>query len=99
MIPADCRIDTHKLRDLLGAGKKQVHLASEDDLRRDYPDFDLGAVPPLGGARHDPVLVDQRVADRDAIVLEAGSHEQSVRLAPADLVRAANARVADLCQD
>ena len=99
VIPADCRIDTHKLRDLLGAGKKQVHLASEDDLRRDYPDFDLGAVPPLGGARHDPVLVDQRVADRDAIVLEAGSHEQSVRLAPADLVRAANARVADLCQD
>ena len=99
VIPADCRIDTHKLRDLLGAGKKQVHLASEEDLRRDYPDFDLGAVPPLGGARHDPVLVDRRVADRDAIVLEAGSHEQSVRLAPADLVRAANARVADLCQD
>jgi Ala-tRNA(Pro) deacylase len=98
VIPADCRIDTHKLRDLLGGGKK-VHLASEDDLRRDYPDFDLGAVPPLGGARRDPVLVDRRVADRRTIVLEAGSHEQSVRLAPADLVRAAEAQIADLCQD
>jgi Ala-tRNA(Pro) deacylase len=99
VIPADCRIDTHKLRDLLGAGKKQVHLASEDDLRRDYPDFDLGAVPPLGGSRHDPVLVDRRVADRESIVLEAGSHEQSIRLKPADLVRAADAQIADLCQD
>jgi Ala-tRNA(Pro) deacylase len=98
VIPADCRLDTHKLRKLLGAGKK-VHLASEDDLRRDYPDFDLGAVPPLGGTRHDPVLVDRRVADRDAIVLEAGSHEQSLRLKPADLVRAADAQVADICQD
>jgi Ala-tRNA(Pro) deacylase len=99
VIPADRRIDAHKLRDLLGAGKKQVHLATEDDLRRDYPDFDLGAVPPLGGARSDPVLVDRRVADRDAIVLEAGSHEQSLRLKPADLVRAADAQVADICQD
>jgi Ala-tRNA(Pro) deacylase len=99
VIPADCRIDTHKLRDLLGAGKKKVHLATEDDLRRDFPDFDLGAVPPLGGARHEPVLVDRRVAERDAIVLEAGSHEQSIRLKPADLVRAADAQVADICQD
>jgi Ala-tRNA(Pro) deacylase len=99
VIPADCRIDTHKLRQLLGAGRKNVHLASEDDLRRDYPDFDLGAVPPLGGTRHDPVLVDRRVAERDAIVLEAGSHEQSLRLKPADLVRAADAQVADICQD
>jgi Ala-tRNA(Pro) deacylase len=99
VIQADCRIDTHKLRELLGAGKKKVHLASEDDLRRDYPDFDLGAVPPLGGARQDPVLVDRRVADRGTIVLEAGSHEQSVRLDPADLVRAASAQIADICQD
>ncbi len=99
VIPGDCRIDSRKLRELLGAGKKQVHLATEDDLRRDYPDFELGAVPPLGGARHDPVLVDRRVADRDAIVLEAGSHEQSLRLKPADLVDAADAQVVDICQD
>src|SRR5712691_12309861 len=99
VIPGDCRIDSHKLRELLGGGKKQVHLATEDDLRRDYPDFELGAVPPLGGARHDLVLVDRRVAERDAIVMEAGSHEQSLRLKPADLVRAADAQVADICQD
>src|SRR6266540_4843229 len=99
VIPADCRIDTHKLRDLLGGGKKKVHLATEDDLRRDFPDFDLGAVPPLGGARRDPVLVDRRVADRETVVLEAGSHQESVRLNPAELVRAADAQIADICQD
>jgi prolyl-tRNA editing enzyme YbaK/EbsC (Cys-tRNA(Pro) deacylase) len=75
-----------------------VHFASEDDLRRDYPDFELGAVPPLGG-RGDPVVVDAQLASRDAIVLEAGSHEQSVRLSRSELVRAANAEVADICRD
>ena len=32
-------------------------------------------------------------------MLEAGSHEQSVRIAAADLVRAAGAEVADICED
>jgi len=99
VLPADCRVDMHKLRELLDVGKKKTHLATEDDLRRDYPDFELGAVPPLGGARKDPVIVDSRLAERGSIVLEAGSHEQSVRLSAPDLVRAASAQVADICQD
>jgi hypothetical protein len=32
-------------------------------------------------------------------VLEAGSHEQSVRIATSDLVRAAAAGVADICKE
>jgi Ala-tRNA(Pro) deacylase len=99
VVPASCRLDERKVRDLTGASKKHVHLATEDDLRRDYPDFELGAVPPIGGSRSDPVVVDSRVAARESVVLEAGSHEQSVRIAPADLVRAAQAEVADICRD
>lgn len=99
VVPASCRLDERKLRDVAGGSKKDVHLASEDDLRRDYPDFDLGTVPPVGGARRDPVIVDSRLEARESVVLEAGSHEQSVRIATADLVRAAGARVADICRD
>jgi Ala-tRNA(Pro) deacylase len=99
VVPASCRLDERKLRDVAGGRKKDVHLAAEDDLRRDYPDFELGAVPPIGGARRDQVLVDSRVAARDTVVLEAGSHEQSVRMAAADLVRAAGAEVADICRE
>src|SRR5436309_1935130 len=47
VVPASCRLDERKVRDMTGGDKKDVHLASEDDLRRDYPDFDLGAVPPV----------------------------------------------------
>lgn len=96
VVPASCRLDLRKLR---GAGKKKVHLASEEDLRHDYPEFDLGAVPPLGGERRDRVIVDRRVAERESVVLEAGSHDESVRIASADLVRAARAEIADICAD
>ena len=99
VLPASERVDLPKVADLLGAGHKQVQLASEDDMKRDYPDFALGAVPPLGGTAGDQVIVDSRVAERDSVVLEAGSHERSVRLKSADLVRLAGAQVADIAKD
>jgi Ala-tRNA(Pro) deacylase len=99
VLPASERIDVHKLREITGGGKKDVHLASEEDLARDYPEFDLGAVPPFGGSRRDPVVVDRRLAGRDSIVLEAGSHEHSLRLPAADLLRIAHAEIADISVD
>jgi Ala-tRNA(Pro) deacylase len=97
VLPASERLDMHKLRALLATGKA-LHLLTEDDLARDYPEFELGAVPPLGG-RTDEVIVDRRIAELDRIAIEAGSHSHSVRIAPADLVSAAQARVADVCAD
>jgi Ala-tRNA(Pro) deacylase len=99
VIPASRRLDLHKLREVSGGGKHKVHLASEDDLRSDFAEFELGAVPPLGGAQRNPVVVDERVAEQETIVLEAGSHDESVRIAAADLVRVAGAEIADICED
>ena len=56
-------------------------------------------MPPFGGAHADSVVVDLRLAGRESVVLEAGSHDQSIRLAIADLLRVAKARVADICQE
>src|SRR2546430_9225376 len=42
VIPGSCRLDMAKVREVVGAAGKSVHLASEDDLARDYPEFDLG---------------------------------------------------------
>jgi Ala-tRNA(Pro) deacylase len=99
VLPATERIDLRKLRRIHGGGKKKVHLASEEQLARDYPEFDLGAVPPIGGARRDRVVVDRRLAERDSVVLEAGSHEESVRIPTGDLLRVTEAEVVDICAD
>ena len=98
VLPASERLDLHKVAAVLEVGGKKVHLASEDDLARDYSEFELGAVPPFGG-REDRVIVDERLAARDSVVLEAGTHEKSVRLKAADLVRLAGAQVADISRE
>jgi Ala-tRNA(Pro) deacylase len=95
VLAASERIDVRKVAAVLGVGGKKVHLASEDDLARAYPDFELGAVPPFGGPE-DQVVVDERLAGRDSVVLEAGTHERSVRLKASDLVRVTRAHVADI---
>ena len=99
VLPASERLDLGKLSELLGFGKKEIHLASEGALARDYPEFDLGAVPPLGGSRREPVVMDSRIAERETIVLEAGTHEESIRVARDAVMRLTNAKVADISQD
>jgi len=53
----------------------------------------------VGGPAGDRVAVDRRLADRDTIVIEAGSHDESVRLAATDLIVLAHAAIGDLCHD
>jgi prolyl-tRNA editing enzyme YbaK/EbsC (Cys-tRNA(Pro) deacylase) len=55
-------------------------------------------VPPFGG-REDQVIVDERLAARDSVVLEAGSHDRSVRLKATDLVELTSAQVADITRE
>jgi Ala-tRNA(Pro) deacylase len=87
------------VRKLVGGSKKKIHLLSEDDLATEYPEFELGAVPPFGGERDDPVILDRSLADQESVVLEAGSHDESVRLKTADLIAVTKAQVADIVAD
>ena len=99
VLPAPERLDVGKLAEFLAVGRKSVALASEDALGRDYSEFPLGAVPPFGGGRRDPVVLDRRLEERESVVLEAGSHDESIRIRRDDLVRLTGARVADVVQD
>jgi Ala-tRNA(Pro) deacylase len=99
VVPATERLDLRKLRELLGATKREVKLATERDLARDYAEFDLGAVPPIGGKRDDSVVTDRRLIERKELVLEAGNHDESIRMGREDLVKATGAQVADISQD
>lgn len=98
VLPASERIDLRKVREALGDGKR-IRLATEDELQRDYQEFELGAVPPLGGSRTDPVLLDVGLASRESLVFEAGAHDESVRMSAGDLLALSRAQVADICRD
>jgi Ala-tRNA(Pro) deacylase len=98
VVPASERLDLHKVRDHLG-GSKEIRLATEAELVGAYPTFELGAVPPFGGPPGDKVIVDHRVAGLESIIVEAGTHEQSMRMKTADLLALTDADVVDICLD
>jgi len=95
VLPASERLDLPKVRDFLGAN--DVELASEELLAGAYPEFELGAVPPF--VHGDRVLVDTRVCENVSVLLDAGTHEQSLRVKTRDLVSLSSALLADICKD
>ena len=98
VLPASERLDLHKARGLLGVGH-DARLATETELAGAYPMFELGAVPPFGGPTGDRTIVDRKVAGKDSVVLEAGSHTESVRMRTSDLIVLTHAVIADICAD
>jgi Ala-tRNA(Pro) deacylase len=97
VVPATDRVDLAKARKLLQS-EQAIRLATESELAAVYPEFDLGAVPPVGGPAGDPVVVDIALMKSPRVVFEAGTHEESIRLRTDDLVRLAGARVGEVCE-
>lgn len=95
VLPASRRLDLHRLAQVLGPGS-HPRLATEAELARDYPEFELGAVPPMGGSRRDRVVVDRSLVAEGMLVFEGGTHETSLRLWTADLVAVAGAALANV---
>jgi Ala-tRNA(Pro) deacylase len=97
VIPGSERLDMRKLKEELGS--RGLRLLTEPEMAEEFDDFEVGAVPPFGPLLHALELVDRRLLDHERILCSGGDHEHGVLLDPRDLVRAAQARVADICED
>ena len=99
VIQASDRLELGKVRDLLDTARAKLRLVTEDEMASDFSQFELGAIPPLGEMLPAPEIVDRRVLDHDRVLCNGGDHTHSVLLDPNDIVRASDARVADVCED
>jgi Ala-tRNA(Pro) deacylase len=97
-VSAADRLDLHKLRELLGAGR-QLQLASEDEIARAFPSLEVGAVPPFGPMVPAAEVIDSALAAQEQILCPAGDHRHSVLVDPSDVVRVTAARVAEISED
>jgi Ala-tRNA(Pro) deacylase len=97
VVPASAHVDLEKVRGLLHLGH-ELRLATEQELVAAYPTFELGAVPPLGGPGGDRTVVDRHLAEHQTVVVEAGRHDESLRMKTHDLLVHAIAEVGDICQ-
>jgi Ala-tRNA(Pro) deacylase len=97
-ISAADRLDLHKLRVLLGASR-QLRLASEPEIARDFPTLEVGAVPPFGPLVPAAEVIDKKLAAHPRIMCPAGDHRHSVIVDPRDVVRVTAAQIADICEE
>jgi Ala-tRNA(Pro) deacylase len=94
ILPASRRLDLDLVRDELG--EPRARLASEGELERDFPEFELGAMPPLPSMLHLPVVIDPRLFEHRHITFAAGVRRESVRAAPEGLFTGATITVAPI---
>jgi len=84
-LPADRRVDITLLRSELGL--KLAALSSEQEMKRLFPDCEVGAMPPFGNLYALPVYVDKALAADPEIYFQAGTHYEAVRMSYADFER------------
>ncbi len=97
-IPASARLDLVKLRDVLGA-TRNLRLATETEIARDFPVFDVGAMPLFGPSVPTIEVIDTALVGLERVMCPAGDHRHSVLVDPRDVVRTTAAKVAGISQD
>jgi Ala-tRNA(Pro) deacylase len=95
VLPAPYHVRLDKLAAEAG---KSVRLATEQEFSNLFPDCELGAMPPFGSLYNLPVYVDESLAADEAIVFNAGTHRDAIRVRYDDFVRLTKPKVCSFAQ-
>ena len=96
VIPGSRRLDMKRVAEAVGPG--HVSLADEAEISKDFPDYELGAIPPLSGLLGIPLYVDEELAGHERIVFASGRQTESVKMRTADLLAGPTVTIAPLCR-
>lgn len=97
VIPASRRLDMKRLR--AAVADPHARLSTESELVHDAPQFELGALPPIGSLIGAPTFVDPEVLAHETIVFAAGRVTGSIEMLTEDLFAAEHVTPARLCRD
>lgn len=95
LLSGNNRLDTRKLAAVCGAGTSQVRRADAEVVKA-ATGFTIGGVPPFGHTKPLPIFIDEDLTQFDVVWAAAGTPFAVFAIAPAQLVRASNGRVANL---
>jgi Cys-tRNA(Pro)/Cys-tRNA(Cys) deacylase len=93
VVPVAARLDLKALAAAVG-GKRAV--MAEPAAAARATGYVVGGISPIGQKSRLPVVVDTSAEDFETVYVSAGRRGLQVELAPADLVRAASARLAPI---
>ncbi|MGC8740069.1 MAG: aminoacyl-tRNA deacylase [Candidatus Sumerlaeaceae bacterium] len=86
-LPANHRIDLNALREALGAN--EVRLARESEFAAEFPDCEIGAMPPFGSLYGLKLLASEALQQDEKIFFNAGTHREVLRMERDDWERIA----------
>lgn len=93
LVPGGRRFDWPKLRAFLGVSRLSLPDADEAQRATGYA---RGAITPFGSIRPWPVIADESMVERELVAIGGGAWGVNVHIAPADLVAATGAQLADV---
>lgn len=78
VLPASYHVDFHRLGDVFRTGN--VYLAPEEEFASQFPDCELGAMPPFGNLYGLKTYVAKSLAEDEHITFNAGTHSDCITL-------------------
>jgi Ala-tRNA(Pro) deacylase len=84
VLPAHDHINFTALKAMTGA---DVDLASESEFKTQFPECEVGAMPPFGNLFGLPVYASSQLSQNAQMIFNAGTHIEMMRLAYADFER------------
>ncbi|NOZ03178.1 MAG: YbaK/EbsC family protein [FCB group bacterium] len=91
VLPASYQVDLERLKEVSGARK--VELATEQEFKDQFPDCELGAMPPFGNLYGLDVYATESLAQDEEIAFNAGSHTELIKMAYKDFERLVKPKV------
>jgi Ala-tRNA(Pro) deacylase len=85
VLPGPMHVSLEQFRQV--SGRQKVELATEQEFQTLFPGCDVGAMPPFGNLYGLDVWVEERLAEDESIVFNAGTHTEAVRMGFADFAR------------
>ena len=94
VLPATNRVNLGYCKKASGA--KLAQLASEEEFRDLFPDYETGAMPPFGNLFGMDVYIDESLVDDEDIVFNAGTHTELMKLHYKDFDNLVHPKIAHL---
>ncbi len=91
VLPASYNVSFRSLAQVVGT--QDMALAHEQEFQLRFPDCEVGAMPPFGNLWNMDVYVAEKLAAREEIVFNAGSHTELIKMAYADFERLVKPKV------
>jgi len=85
VVPGTKHVSLARLEKATGASHARI--AHEGEFRFDFPDCEVGAMPPFGNLFNMEVLVDRQLTEDAEIVFNGGDHSEAVRMTYQDFER------------